>query len=299
MNLSQTTTYDSTALLLHYTDGDWHDAGDHAFPHAILLSISMISSSEGWVAGVMATSAKASPTNTTPSSNETPLLLHYSNGQWNKVTLPALQGEFSDLQMVSANEGFASGRTPTQQPLLLHYLNGAWRQDIPVVSSNDGVESLAYSMSPTGDLWATDTTHIWHYQQGHWQIAWPSTSRTNIHLSNIDALGSHDVWVFVKDASTSPQGHFLHFDGTKWTSVTPQGTTLIEAGFLEHSSWLISYLGSGNGRTALHLENGQWKVVAVPDSFFDAHDVTATESWSVSIDNQVIRIIHYQNGVWS
>lgn len=50
-------------------------------------------------------------------------VLHYTNGQWSKVTIPAT-GKLNSVAMLSANEGWAVG----DKGAILHYQNGTWQK---------------------------------------------------------------------------------------------------------------------------------------------------------------------------
>lgn len=113
-------------IVLHFDGHAWVPVTIPTLgPAALLSQVTMVSTNDGWLIGT-----KLAPLGVQP-VQETPLLLHYINGQWQQVTLPSVA--FSFISMSSASDGWAIGMTiPTDakgvssKPLLLRYHDGTW-----------------------------------------------------------------------------------------------------------------------------------------------------------------------------
>ena len=86
-------------MVLHYANGSWTQVGP-ALPGTYLGGIDMLSSSEGWVIG--------------GDSSGQSMLLHISNGAWQKEPLPAIdaQGAPNIMAMRTADEGWLAMANP-------------------------------------------------------------------------------------------------------------------------------------------------------------------------------------------
>src|SRR5262249_32770629 len=81
----------NAGLLMHYSHCHWQQEGP-TFPNLLLNSVTMLSTTDGWASG----------SSGGYSSNPTQLLLHYSGGQWQRVTIPSSLGVKGFLRQVSA-----------------------------------------------------------------------------------------------------------------------------------------------------------------------------------------------------
>ncbi|HEX8983475.1 MAG TPA: hypothetical protein VF792_11925 [Ktedonobacterales bacterium] len=136
------------SVVLHYTNGIWTRVP--SAPNLDMEGISFVSSTEAWVAEGNGLSA-----------------MHYTDGQWAPLspsrdyTGTALRpGSLSCVRMLSANEGWASGRFGE----LLHYTGGQWNViPAPVQSDIDKLAPLS-----AHEVWAVAQFSVLHYDGAHW-----------------------------------------------------------------------------------------------------------------------------------
>jgi hypothetical protein len=100
-----TPTGPDSGIILHLSKGAWSIA---ATPSQILSSLTMVSPSEGWAAGV------------DPSTIGSAAFLHYANGQWTPAATLG-HGPVISISMGSTTDGWA-----VSTDALYHYHDGAW-----------------------------------------------------------------------------------------------------------------------------------------------------------------------------
>lgn len=100
-----TSTGPDSGIILHFSKGEWSIA---ATPSQTLSSISMVSPTEGWAAGL------------DPSASGSAAFLHYANGQWTPAGTLG-HGPVVSISMGSATDGWA-----VAADALYHYHDGAW-----------------------------------------------------------------------------------------------------------------------------------------------------------------------------
>jgi hypothetical protein len=201
-----------------------------------LLSVSMVSATEGWAMGL----------------ND---MLHYHDGTWAPVAYPSLpSGSASSrpvmlsVDMISPTDGWAVG-TPDgftegqgNNGVILHYLNGSWT----LVSSPvepDGLSSVAM-VSPS-EGWAVGGGGvILHYANGRWT---QQTSPTTAGLNDVDMVSSTVGWAV--GFST-----ILQYANGKWTQVYSGPAPLNAVSMTSASSgWAVGAQGS-----ILHYDGSTW-----------------------------------------
>jgi hypothetical protein len=149
--------------ILHEHGGRWttYTIGGEAWGvGAQPLSISMLSESNGWAAGL---------TNVTPQGV---FLAHFDGYAWTRVQGPAASGptEIESIAMVSPDEGWAGGDLGNGmgiEPVLLHYVNGQW-ETTPVPASG-GIGKIVMVSATEG--WAAvggGAVGLLHYLNGRW-----------------------------------------------------------------------------------------------------------------------------------
>src|SRR5579885_1608541 len=112
-----------------------------------LVSISMLSTSEGWAVGM------------TNGNTLQGIILHYHQGSWWQVDAPAGAGALRSVFMLSATDGWIVGDKGT----ILHYTGGRWVQVRSPVTTDLG----SVFMSSTTDGWAAGDALL-HYHNGAW-----------------------------------------------------------------------------------------------------------------------------------
>jgi hypothetical protein len=148
--------------ILHYQGGHWtpysidgQAPGQEGQP----LSISMLSESDGWVAGF---------TNSGPQGM---FLAHFDGRTWTRVVGPAASGatDIYTVALVSPSEGWAGGEAgPSDPAVLLHDVDGSWR--LVPAPYNGSIGRIVMVSAAEG--WATvgccGAAGLLHYQHGRW-----------------------------------------------------------------------------------------------------------------------------------
>jgi hypothetical protein len=125
------------------------------------LSITMLSDSEGWVAGLI----NASP--------QGMFLVRFDGRAWTRIQGPAASGptEIHSIAMVSLTEGWAGGdlgNATGTEAVLLHYLNGQW--ETTPAPSDGGIGKIDMVSATEG--WAAveggASAGLLHFQNGRW-----------------------------------------------------------------------------------------------------------------------------------
>jgi hypothetical protein len=124
------------------------------------LSISMLSDSNGWVAGL------------TNVSSQGMFLVRFDGQTWTRIQGPAASGptEIHSIAMVSPTEGWAGGdllNSTGTEAVMLHYVNGQW-VTTPAPSSG-GIGKIVMVSATEG--WAAvggAAEGLLHYQKGYW-----------------------------------------------------------------------------------------------------------------------------------
>jgi hypothetical protein len=150
--------------ILHEQGGRWttYTIGGEAWEvGAQPLSITMLSESDGWAAGL---------TNVSPQGM---FLVHFDGTAWTRVQGPAASGptEIHSIAMDSPTDGWAGGDLVTStspEAVFLHYHNGQW-QTTPAPSSG-GIARIVMLSASEG--WAAAeggaAAGPLHYQNGRW-----------------------------------------------------------------------------------------------------------------------------------
>ena len=195
----------SAGVIFHEVNGHW--SLQRLLPNASLHGVAMVSATEGWAVGSadqvvtypgLPNAIPPIPPST--ATTQTPLLLHYHNGQWQAAPSPQMsadftQGTLTQVAMSSPSEGWALEKTNSSfvydagsasvSDTLLHYVNGQWTQvDFPRVSGRDAAYLQALTVTQSGEAWAVGWTwmpvqfntrgpsneFILHYQGGKWSV---------------------------------------------------------------------------------------------------------------------------------
>ncbi len=247
--------------------------------------ISMDSASDGWVWGMNASDGI--------------ILLHYSNGIWNRSPTPtelALGQDYpGSLQAFGPGDVWISAythKTSTGQmsPMaLLHLYNGTWTSvtsPVPMISS----------LAPVGpnDLWLAGVTNdshptfeFAHYHAGKWNVMdAPTVGEDTLH-----AVSPTDIW-----ASASMQAAFAHYDGVAWRDAS-QGLPPVTGSRVESyvsgdgARWIVQSIQqqqvNGFGASPITISNvwrevgGQWQDLQWP-----YHDLYIVHSWASVSDGE-------------
>lgn len=204
-------------MVLHYAAGSWAQVGP-ALPGTYLGGIDMLSSSEGWVIG--------------GDGSGHGLLLHISNGAWQKEPLPAIdaQGAPDIMAMRTTDEGWLAMANPKgaqggANTSLLHYAGGAWSliRDTPQYITD--IAPVA-----DGEAWvigwnADRTSSLVHVQGGVATVE--LTSPANSTFSHLRMFAPNDIWIegamhAASNADIDDVPLNYHYDGAAWSNVNLQ-----------------------------------------------------------------------------
>lgn len=160
--------------ILHYSQGVWAVALTVPDNNANLLSIDMVSSDEGWAAGIGTGSGA---------------LWHYTQGKWLRIPLnDPQQADIEHISMLSATEGWGIGEIglphqPNDQynrvgGAIWHYSNGAWQVAKRVIEDPSQPQLTILSVIQTvapGEIWVSqfqpdlNSKVFIHSVNGTWQ----------------------------------------------------------------------------------------------------------------------------------
>jgi len=314
----------SNPVILHYAGCRWSVVPSPSAATG-LYSVSMGAPDDGWAVGA---------STDLHTDAVTSLVVHYTGGRWQKVSLPDIpqaQGSADRVAMRSRDEGWmlishGKGGYGLQQVSLLHYVHGAWSAvDCPFESPS--------VLAPVGpnDLWVAGQTgyekaFLAHYKNGQWtRSAVPENLQFDaLHMASPasgwagDAMWRASNWRF---SSVTPVA--LRYDGTAWTRVDVAPQAKDEGQRLEMFSDAEGVLltlqrpakimpGQSPGLdcctvSAQVYDHGHW--TQTPWSFADLGPVYALtragpgDYWALTFyEGQVPMtglILHYKDGAWN
>ena len=326
VGFSVTTNGAETPLLMRYQNCHWAPVTVPAlarlrYSESRLTSIAMVSAKEGWATGIASAPA-----------TDSRLLLHYDNGQWQPVTLPATIGKttlFDKVVMVSPNEGWLLGAVQNQdgngvRGMLIHYMNGMWSvvtppfayiYDIAAVAPND----LFISGATSDIAGQVQYSLVGHYHDG----AWTTTPFPGLIITTLKMLSPTDGWItasaqVTNNTNESDQHPVLHYNGQSWSRVdlhAPDNTSGLYI-ISDTDIWAFSVADS------FHYYHGQWQTIswlktpqAPQGSDFSGPTAvvrtSAGDYWLLTINSTTTQtsngpvagsspmFMHFANGAWS
>src|SRR5262249_14499165 len=136
---------------LHYSHCHWRQEGS-SFPNMVLTSLAMSSTTEGWACGYVLPPLD---------HDRDQVLLHYTGGQWRRVTIPSSLGVVGSIDLVRTigpDEVWLVLRIPHEDVpgvisytgTLVHYHSGSWSIVTPPFSLIGDIAPVA-----PGELWVT------------------------------------------------------------------------------------------------------------------------------------------------
>jgi hypothetical protein len=197
----------------YHWDGKQWTRGPFAGSSQTIVSISMVSSTEGWALSI----------------NRTDNLLHYTKGKWQvggSLITDAYYSSLKSISMVSATDGWAVG-----YHFLAHYDGTHWSLvDTPVTQHTDAadIDLINVKMISHDEGWAVGNTGprdqqapsiiaqqgvILHDEKGRWSIV----KTVPLLLSGLSVVSANEVWVV--GASRKSNINFFHYTKGEWTSV--------------------------------------------------------------------------------
>ena len=271
-----------------------------------LASISLTSTTEGWLAGQV---DGAEGTSGPPARV---LLAHFDGKAWtyskDSETFPGAL--LLSIAMASADEGWASGTRQNALgvavgALLLHYSGGHWREahlDFPagflggVVRMTSADEGWLYGAVGLKDN-PNRRTVLFHYANGSWAL-FSSVSG----YADIDMLSATDGWAINWQTFA-----VLHYSGGTWQTVAHAPGQPLSIAMVSPGEGLI---GGFDAKTQssflLHYDGHAWRPVTLPQVEFTEIDrvvmVSAMEGWAFGADHGTAHFAllawHYSNGTW-
>jgi hypothetical protein len=208
-----------------------------------------------------------------PNSNvkTMPLLLHY-DGHWSQVPGPAgLSGELTDIDLLTADEGWAVGDGGSQ-PLILRRTAGQWLQaQTPPVATPSSLASV-YAISPT-DAWAVGTqlrdghpaALVLHWDGMQWSESVVPAGISDGTFNDVAASSATDVWaVGSQCASLQCGSRVLHLtkDGWRSEAASAQATLTAVVALSPADVWIFGQ-STWTGAARDHIEHWDGTVFTV------------------------------------
>ncbi|HUK29264.1 MAG TPA: hypothetical protein VLV31_12635 [Candidatus Acidoferrales bacterium] len=210
-------------VLVHWT-GNGFTRGTASAITSDLLSVFMVSSSEGWAVGGI---------------GATPVILQYTGGTWTQVNAPPITGLLRSVFMTDSNDGWAVG----DGGVILKYTGGTWGQ----VTSPTSNTLRSVFMLDSSDGWAVgDSGTILRYESGVWQNY---ASPTSAKLNDVNFLDSTHGW------AVGAGGVILNFGGTIWLTVADSVSANLNSVYQTNaqSAWAV-----GDSATILQWNGIGW-----------------------------------------
>jgi hypothetical protein len=171
---SSTEPAGATGLFFHYDQGKWTSV--LLPPGMNILYLHRNGPDDAWATGVVTSSS-------TTGYGQSPALLHFNGTSWSSDSLDGLQNPAQELQMLSADEGWAVGTTGgppgySRVALLQHYVAGTWQA--VALPSAPLADITSFTCESPDDCWALGesptvvfvyvTYSLLHYYDGGWTI---------------------------------------------------------------------------------------------------------------------------------
>lgn len=301
--------YQNTALVLHYTGGQWRVAA--TIPGGRLEHLTMLSPTDGWAAGIIMRDAGNGHTH--PS-----LLVHYTRGTW--VQLPPPLPDTADFHMLTPDTGYlvgsglnAAGNGP--QDHLTLYDHGAWHE---VLLPTDLFPIALTSLTEGWGL--GDNDQLWRFHNGVWSPSGQSLPAATL-WGDIQMLSPTDGWatgfnqtgVVTTKGVTVPGWPYLeHYDGTSWQRVAvpadlPANSALnLIAMESPDTGWAFGTQNNTVSAVLLRYASGTWSVVPLPRQVSGVDTISSaspTEAWAAAYNPGGTGIssllLHEQGSVWT
>ena len=253
-----------STLIEHWNGTNWQvvpspngGTGDN-----FLYGVAVVSAADAWAVGL----------NNANALTYRPIVLHWTGGAWNTVSVPTpgfgggLRGiTVVDAQHIWAVGAYAADLSLTLRTLAMHWNGTAWSQ-VSTPNSGSGNNALAaVAATSDTDAWAVGVasdgtryqTLTEHLSGGSWTLVSSPTFGTGDNgLGGVITLGTSDVWA-VGAYSTAGGSNTLalHWDGVSWTQGTSDnpgasGNQLLAASKVGTDMWAVgSYSSGAQGQT--------------------------------------------------
>ncbi len=261
--------------ILHYKNGSWEKVPTPT-RRGKFYSISMLSATDGWVAGYDFDLQEA-------------LTLHWDGSTWQKVSNPATS-TIQSISMISSDNGWAVGLggydfdRKVWYSSFLHWDGIEWQ----IAATPDGIVPRDVEMISATDGWIVGgndgQTLIFRWDGSTWQSV---TSPTTETLYSVSMVSTSDGW------AVGSNGVIIRWNGSSWQSVTsPASRALTTISMVSDADgWAMGLFNliRWNGTT--------WQNVSTPASFNprSVWMVSDTNGWMVGYPGT---IHHWNGGLW-
>ncbi|HEU5438607.1 MAG TPA: hypothetical protein VFU88_04900 [Ktedonobacterales bacterium] len=299
--------HQQTALVLHFTGGQWRLAA--SFANARLEHLSMVSATEGWAVGLDATVKS-------DQHSHRSFLVRYIGGKW--VQVPAPIDDAAAIHMFSADSGYLVGlgvvtdpsRKTTPPDVLAIYDHGHWR-----ASTLPTFLFPVALVSPT-EGWGYGDSQFWGFHGGQW-------TPTGIEAPAgggpwIDMLSATEGWAAgfavtrpasAKGVGTLGSPYLWHCRmGACWEPVEmpngiPQDSDLRFVHMQSaDSGWAWGFTNRDVPPLLLRFDGHTWTRVPLPGNvdLSAISSASPTEAWAAGqIGDDDAVLLHYLDGKWT
>jgi hypothetical protein len=175
-------------------------------------------------------------------------IYHYDGTTWSLMTAPA--SGMNAIWGTGPNDVYAVGGSGA----IVHYDGTSWSQ----VDFNPGYAYYGIWGSGPNDVTAVGLTVMRHFDGVSWTDALPSALYAT-YLRAIWGSGPNDVYAV---GSLSSSGQVLHWDGTAWSNLfTDQSTIAFEN---VYGTGANDVFVAGDGGRLLHWDGGGWTTIGTP-----------------------------------
>ncbi len=235
-----------------------------------LVALDMVNSSDGWAVG----------------SNGT--VLHWDGKSWRNMPSPTT-ADFTDVKMVSSNEGYAIVvEDIAWGPYFIYRWNGTSWTNLTAIDAS--IQSM--DMVNSSDGWAVGLSGvIFHWDGINWNRV---ESPINYPLESIDMVNSTDGW------AVGQRAVIIRWNGTSWSLV--RDPEFSGAPWL----WSVDMVNStdgwavGSGGDIMRWDGTSWEYTPSPiqsnEHLFSVDMINSTDGWAVGSDGI---IIHWDGTNWS
>jgi hypothetical protein len=205
-------------------------------------------------------------------------LTHWDGESLTHHTGPSPGVALFDVQMVSADDGWAVGGTDNNSPPVFLRWDGESWHHVPLPPGSRGGFARAVSMLSGDEGWAIADTNVWRWDGETW-----STFGSLSGMVDIDMVSSESGW------SVGLSGRASRWDGSVWQPVpAPAQHPLLPLLAVD----LISATEGWAVGSKIHRWNGStWQEVNKPESGFlrDVKMLGSNEGWAVGEGGSILR----------
>jgi len=272
----------------------------------VIQSVSALSATDAWGAGVYNTLSSDALTLTT-----TPLFLRWNGATWTQFPSNSSSGNhfIQDVVEISSSDAWAIGPFG---PYGEHWNGSSW-SEVTMPTEGSSASLLGVTAASSADVWAVGSyfddglgrnqSLVEHWDGTTWSIVpSPNFGTDDNGLGDVTAITANDVWAtgsISNEGAQTAKPYFLHWDGSAWSMVRawkPPGVTNTGLGGIDaNSSGAVFTPGvetlPQNGIFAEHRIGTRWRPMSVvspkPINYLTGVGVDGTgEAWVVGRTSQ-------------